>query len=92
MATVTKVNGTVVADNNAVGRTMQVVKLAKEGLTAAEVTTCVAAIAATGLVSAIDLQTGAAFLLVEGTTVEADSTNAFGVTGVVATIEATFAN
>lgn len=92
MATVTKVNGTVVADNNAVGRTMQVVKLAKSGLTAAEVTTCVAAIAATGLVSAIDLQTDAAFLLCEGAVVEADSTNAFGVTGVVATIEATFAN
>ncbi len=92
MASVTKINGTVVADNNAVGRTMQVVKLAKSGLTAAEVTSCVAAIAATGLVSAIDLQTDAAFLLVEGTTVAADSSDAFGVTGVAATIEATFAN
>jgi phage tail tape-measure protein len=92
MADVTKVNGTVVADNNAIGRTMQVVKLAKSGLTAAEVTSCVAAIQATGTVSAIDLQTGAAFLLVEGTTVAADSSDAFGVTGVVATIEATFAN
>lgn len=92
MADVTKVNGTTVADMNAVGRSMQVVKLAKTGLTAAEVTTCVAAIQLTGTVSAIDLQTNAAFLLCEGAVVAADSTDAFGVTDVIATIEATFAN
>ena len=38
MADVTKVNGIVVADMNAVGRSMQVVKLAKIGLTADEAT------------------------------------------------------
>ena len=92
MATLTKVNGTVVADNNAVGRTMQVVSLSKTGITAAEVTSAVAFIQQTGLVSAIDLQTNVAYVLCEGATVEADSSDFGGVTGVAGAIVATFSN
>jgi len=93
MATVSKVNGTEVADMNAVGRTMQVVSLSKSGLTAAEATSCVAFIQQTGLVSAIDLQlaSNVAYALCEGATVSAGS-NFGGVTGVTSAVVATFSN
>jgi len=92
MATVSKVNGTTVADMNAVGRTMQVVTLTKTGITAAEATSCVAFIQQTGLVSAIDLQTNVAYVLCEGATVESDSSDFGGVTGVAGAVVATFSN
>lgn len=92
MATVSKINGVEVADMNAVGRTMQVVSLSKTGITAAEATDCVAFIAQTGLVSAIDLQANVAYVLCEGAEVQADASDFGGVTGVAGAIVATFSN